>query len=59
MIQNCQKTIINNNGSPDIYWFPETKIRIKVQIVYNETGNFKFYDFDSKILRHRNGLILY
>ena len=39
------KTIINNNGSPDIYWFPETNL-VKVQIVYNEMGDFKFYDFD-------------
>ena len=39
------KTVLNNNGSPDIYWFPETNL-LKVQIIYNEMGDFKFYDFD-------------
>ena len=39
------KTILNNNGSPDMYWFPETNL-LKIQIIYNEMGSFKYYDFD-------------
>ena len=39
------KTILNNNGSPDMYWFPESSL-LKVQIIYNEMGDFKYYDFD-------------
>ena len=39
------KTILNNNGSPDMYWFPEDNL-LKIQILYNEMGNFKYYDFD-------------
>ena len=41
------KTIINNNGSPDIYWFPETNL-LKIQIIYSEMGDFKYYDFELK-----------
>ena len=39
------KTIINNNGSPDIYWFPETNL-LKIQVIYSEMGDFKYYDFE-------------
>lgn len=39
------KTIIENNGSPNILWIPEKNI-VKIQIIYEDKGYLKFYEFN-------------